>query len=312
MDGYPKKNGGVGVNVNKKKVITLGVISFIAAGLAGNLLFTKSQQFFRDENYEEILVIRKGKILNQYTPIVESDLETMRVENSALIDGMISSTNLPKMIGKMAWIPVANGEPLLDWKLVDTKKMLPNLDQARYEIPINEFSPMTEIRKGDFVKVWVKYSAKKQEQMIEQLGPPIEFKQTPGAASDFLFTSQVAGVKGSQGEEIFSLQAPAADATQAVGEFIDNKPETSSDTQRRLQKTYRGAPSAIPSRIIFNWTDQQYKIFAEALKYGDVQIGVYMPQAEKLTLNNKGEVESAGFPLQQESSKTQSTQQVSP
>ncbi|MED4784899.1 hypothetical protein [Brevibacillus choshinensis] len=33
---------------------------------------------------------------------------------------------------------------------------------------------MTEIRKGDHVKVWVRYSAKKQEQMIEQLGVPIE------------------------------------------------------------------------------------------------------------------------------------------
>lgn len=295
------------MNVNKKKMMGLAALSLICAGVAANLLFTKSESLFRQNNYEEILAIRPGKVLNQYTPIVETDLEIKRVEKSALIDGMISGSNLPKVIGKMAWVPIANGEPLLDWKIIDGKKLLPTLDQTRYEIPITEFTPMTEIRKGDYVKVWVRYSAKKQEQMIEQLGVPIEFKQTPGAASDFLFTSQVAGVKGSQGEEIFSLQAPAAQATQAVGEFIDNKPETSSDTQRRLQQTYRGAPSAIPSRLLFNWSDQQYKIFVEALKYGDVQVGVYMPQPNKISVDKRGKVITADNPQGTTGNQSQAT-----
>ncbi|MGG4499157.1 hypothetical protein [Brevibacillus reuszeri] len=285
------------MSVNKKKVTLYAVLSLGCAIAAGNLLFKYSEKQFIQEHYEEIIAIRPGKILNQYTPIVEGDLTIKSVQKSELIDGMMSSSNIPKMIGKMTWVPVANGEPLLDWKVVDDKKLFPNLDQARYEIPISDFTPMTEIRKGDFVKVWVRYSAKKQEQMIEQLGPPIEFKQTSGAASDFLFTSQVAGVKGSQGEEIFSMLAPIVESTQAVGEFIDNKPENSSDTQRRLQQTYRGAPTAIPSRMLFNWSDEQYKIFVEALKYGDVQIGVYMPQAEKITLGNSGKIEIVDIPF---------------
>lgn len=272
--------------INKKKLTLLAALSIICAGVAANLLYTKSEDLFVENNYEEVLAVRQGKILNQYTPIVETDLEIKKIEKSALIDGMIAGSNFSKIIGKMTWMPIANGEPILDWKLIDGKKMLPSVDQTRYEIPISDFTPMTEIRKGDYVKLWVRYSAKKQEVMNEQLGKPIEFKQTPGAASDFLFTSQVAGVKGSQGEEIFSLQVPVAQATQAVGEYIDNKPETSSDTQRRLQQTYRGAPSAIPNRLLFNWTDEQYKIFAEALKYGDVQIGVYIPDQEKLSVEN--------------------------
>ncbi|WP_289142875.1 hypothetical protein [uncultured Brevibacillus sp.] len=79
------------------------MLSLGRAIAAGNLLFKYSEKPFIQEHYEEIIAIRPGKILNQYTPIVEADLTIKRVKKSELIDGMMSSSNIPKMIGKMTW-----------------------------------------------------------------------------------------------------------------------------------------------------------------------------------------------------------------
>ncbi|MBO8163918.1 MAG: hypothetical protein H0Z34_09420 [Brevibacillus sp.] len=256
------------MKLNKRTIGLLFALSSMLSGGALYLGYDYVKQTASEQQYTSVLAIKEGKLLMAYTPIVESDLTYKKIPVSQYVTGMLSDPE--DVVGKTTWLPIGEGEPIFDWKLTDGK-LLPKKDEARYEIPLTDFTPMSEIRRGDFVKVWVKYRPMDQE-YLEELSEPKFFTKTNDSA-DMLFTSQVVAVKDGAGAEVFTL-TPSQASTQAFADLMDNQ-QVSSNAQNRLAATYRGQPDTMPARLIFNWTDDQFKAFVEARKYGEVQIGVY-------------------------------------
>ncbi|WP_019123892.1 SAF domain-containing protein [Brevibacillus massiliensis] len=256
------------MKINKR---TISILFFLSSALSAGAIYL-GYDYVRtsaaEAQYTSVLAIKEGKLLQAYTPIIQSDLVYKKIPVNQYAKGML--VNPEDVIGKTTWLPIGEGEPIFDWKLTDGK-LLPQKDEARYEIPLTDFTPMSEIRRGDHVKVWVKYRPMNEEH-LEELGEPKFFTKTNDSA-DMLFTSQVVAVKDGAGAEVFSLSPPQA-STQAFADLMDNQ-QVSSTAQNRLTETYRGQPDTMPARLIFNWTDKQFQAFVEARKYGDVQIGVY-------------------------------------
>lgn len=259
--------------INRRKVLFLLFVCIVLTIVSVQVFMTFARDILLEKEYVSIVTVKKGRVIESYSPILLEDLEIREVEKTSILEGSFSDTAIQKIIGKQSWITMADGEPILEWKLFDDKKLLPQKNEARYEIPIQDLTLMTEIRRGDFVKLWVSYKMNDPEAMQEQLGKPTFFKQT-NASVDFLFESRVVGVKGSQGQEIFSMQPPELQAANELSSSTKEK-QNGNEMQKRLEQTYRGQPSDIPNRLIFNWTDEQYRVFAEAQKYGEIQIGVF-------------------------------------
>lgn len=243
----------------------LSVLCALLSFFALRVFYNYSYQKFKEGEYISILAVKKGEMIEAYSPIMASDLEKIRVEKTTAMNGTFDETDLGKVVGAISWVPMGDGEPILKWKLFDEKKLLPKENETRYEIPVQDLTLVTEIRRGDIVKLWIQYNEGGQEQNVEKTIKPVFFQKT-NRAVDFLFEAQVAGVKGSKGQEIYSLPA-TGHAAASLDENMTN------DVQGRLQQTYRGQPSDLPDRLVFNWTDEQYRIFAEAQKFGKIQIG---------------------------------------
>ncbi|WP_139490081.1 SAF domain-containing protein [Brevibacillus dissolubilis] len=188
------------MNINKKVLIPSLILSTGLSLVTLYLGYQQAEQSFQSREYTQVVTVKQGKMIQPYSPIIPSDLDYKEVPKSQVLPGSIIQTD--QIIGKVAWMPMGSGETVLDWKLMDGK-LLPKKQEARYEIELSEFTPMSEIRRGDFVKVWINYSELDPEKLIE-LGDPRYFQKTNDTA-DLLFTSQVVAVKdGSGGGSFFA------------------------------------------------------------------------------------------------------------
>jgi hypothetical protein len=130
--------------------------------------------------------------------------------------------------------------------------------------------PVTELRKGDFVKIWVRY---KPHTELEALPQPVHFTKSDQSA-ELLFESQLATVEDSNGIEIYTLKPKLIpDADQVNDPLFHGSKASSYVDQERRYRDYRAQPSSVPAYIGLNLTDQQYLLLTEAMHYGTVQIG---------------------------------------
>lgn len=226
-----------------------------------------------ESNFVNVVAVKPRHMIEPYTPILESDLTYLPMAKDHLIPGVITSPT--NVIGKQTYQRVGELAPILDWQLTD-EKFLPNIgaSELQYEFPLSDFAPLTVIRKGDVVGVWVKYREQDETITAEGVHVPKEptlFKKTNPAA-DLLFTTVVAGIKDGEGSEVFSLKPPRF-SSQVIGQAIEQA-DTGSDTQDRLASSFRGKPTKTPAKLLMNLTEQQVKILQEAKQHGDWLVGV--------------------------------------
>lgn len=231
------------------------------------------QKQILESNFVSVVAVKPGSIIEPYTPITQADLTYLPMSKNYLIPGHI--TDPSKVIGKQTYQKVGELSPILDWQLTDGK-FLPNTveGELQYEFPLSEFAPLTVIRKGDVVGVWVKYRDPEEIVTPEGISIPKEptlFQKTNPAA-DLLFTTVAAGIKDGEGAEVFSLKPPRL-SSQVVGQTIEAV-DSGSDTQDRLAASFRGKPTKTPAKIIMNLTESQVKILEEAKQYGEWLVGV--------------------------------------
>lgn len=248
----------------------LGVVISTAGGYLGYKVLQKN---IVESNFVNVVAVKPGHIIEPYTPILDTDLTFLPMANNYLIPGVV--TDPSRVIGKQTYQRVGELSPILDWQLTE-EKFLPDRSKGelQYEFPLSDFAPLTVIRKGDVVGVWVKYREPEDEineQGIHVPKEPTLFKKTNPAA-DLLFMTVAAGIKDGEGAEVFSLKPPRF-SSQVVGQAIEQV-DTGSDTQDRLAASFRGKPTKTPAKLVMNLTEQQVKILEEARQYGDWLVGV--------------------------------------
>jgi hypothetical protein len=259
--------------MKKQTLIVICIISFILAG----------SSFFAATRYLEALAAKKlfapvvkvalGKEISPYEPITREDVVVVQEAVDEILPQSV--TKLEDVLGKRSTQTIYEGEQVLASKLTDNQ-LLPEAGEARYEFPLTSIQPLTELRKGDYVKVWVKY---KSIHELENLPLPQHFEKTNDTA-ELLFEGQLATVRDSNGIEIYTLKPnllPSPDQMDAVFNGSREQPLQHGDKRYR---DYRVQPTALPAFIGFNLTDEQYVKLTEAMTYGIVQVGHIMVSEE--------------------------------
>lgn len=260
--------------INRRKQILNMLLGFTVAAGSTYLLFRTMDQAITQHNYVNVVAVKPGHMIEPYMPILASDLTYLPMAKDHVIPGTF--TDPAKVVGKRTYQKVGELSPILDWQLTDNKFLPdPAKGELQYEFPVNDFAPLTVIRTGDVVGIWVKYRDDSEEVITPEgvtiKKEPTLFKKTnPGA--DLLFTTVAAGIKDGEGAEVFSLKPPKL-SSQVIGQAIENI-DTGSDTQDRLAASYRGKPTKAPAKVLLNLTPQQVKVLQEAKQYGDWLMGV--------------------------------------
>ncbi len=255
--------------MKKQTLLVIGTISLILAGICFYSATKYLDDLAQERLYAPVVKVADGKELSPFQPITRDDVVVIQEKKDAMLPGSIAS--LDEVLGKRSIQTIFSGEQVLAQKLTDGY-LLPETGQARYEFPLSLMMPVTEVRRGDDVKVWVKY---KNSHELATLPAPAHFTKSNDAA-DLLFESQLATVKDSSGIEIYTLKPsilPQADQVENPF-FHASKAQNLTDTERRV-RDYRAQPSALPAFVGFNLTDQQFLILTEAINYGTIQIGHY-------------------------------------
>lgn len=255
---------------------TLFLICLISFLLAGSSFYAATQYIdamAAERLFAPVVKVAQGKEIAPYEPITREDVVLISEEVDEILPG--SARDLESVIGKRSVQTIYEGEQMLTSKLTDTQ-LLPEKGQARYEFPLMYIQPLTELRKGDHVKIWVKYKPMTE---LQGLPDPVQFTKTNDTA-EFLFESQLVSVRDSNGIEIYTLKpslVPSPDHMDAVFNGSREKPMQNGEKRYR---DYRVQPTALPAFVGFNLTDQQYVILSEAMSYGMLQIGHIMVTKE--------------------------------
>ncbi|WP_232699075.1 SAF domain-containing protein [Brevibacillus daliensis] len=253
----------------KKK--TLLIICLLSLLLAVGSFYAATKyidQLVHETMFAPVVKVASGKQIQPFQPITRADLVVDHEEMDEIIPG--SFAKIEDVIGKQSMQTIFGGEQLIEEKLREGY-LLPQRGEARYEIPVTNLMPLTELRKGDHVKVWIKY---KQASEIETLPAPSHFKMQ-NTSADLLFESQLVTVKDNNGFEIYSIQPQILpDAGNMTKTFFEASKSTPLNEVEKRYYDYRAQPSAIASFVGFNLTDQEYVILAEAMQYGIIQIGL--------------------------------------
>lgn len=227
--------------------------------------------------YTAVVKVAPGKQIQAFEPITREDLVIVQAPIETIQKG--AATTVEGIIGKYPIQTIFEGEQIISPKLEDTY-LLPKPNEARYEFSLTSIMPITELRKGDGIKVWVRYKPKSE---LEQLPEPTFFQKNNSTAT-LLFDSQLVTVKDSNGIEIYTLKPQLIpNNTQVENPFFNGTQAANLvDTERRF-RDYRAQPSAVPSSIGLNLTDKEYQMLCEAMNYGTIQIGhVMVAKGEKL------------------------------
>ncbi|QRG67845.1 SAF domain-containing protein [Brevibacillus choshinensis] len=256
---------------------TLFLICLISFLLAGSSFYAATQYIdamAAERLFAPVVKVAQGKEIAPFEPITREDVVLISEEVDEILPG--SARDLESVIGRRSVQTIYEGEQLLTAKLTDTQ-LLPEKGQARYEFPLMYIQPLTELRKGDHVKIWVKYKPLTE---LQGLPDPVQFTKTNDTA-EFLFESQLASVRDSNGVEIYTLKpslVPSPDHMDAVFNGSREKPMQNGEKRYR---DYRVQPTALPAFVGFNLTDQQYVKLSEAMSYGMLQVGHVMATKEQ-------------------------------
>ncbi|WP_019123117.1 SAF domain-containing protein [Brevibacillus massiliensis] len=253
--------------MKKQTLLVIGIVSFILAGICFFAATKYVHVLAEEQLFTPIVKVAQGKKIEPFEPITRSDLVLEKVAASEVMPGSLQS--IDSVVGKRSIQPIYPGEQIIEQKLLDGH-LLPDQGKARYEFPLTWMIPITELRKGDFVKVWVRY---KPSQELETLPPPTYFQKSNPAA-ELLFESQLVTVKDSNGIEIYTLKPQILPNATEMDDAFFNRTKTGQfvDGERRYHD-YRAQPSSVPAYIGLNLTDQQYLCLTEAMHYGALQIG---------------------------------------
>ncbi|WP_289141469.1 SAF domain-containing protein [uncultured Brevibacillus sp.] len=256
---------------------TLFLICLISFLLAGSSFYAATQYIdvmAAERLFAPVVKVAPGKEISPFEPITQDDVVLVQEEIDEILPD--SARDLESVLGKRSTQSIYEGEQLLTQKLTDSL-LLPEKGQARYEFPLLAIQPLTELRKGDRVKIWVKY---KTIHELQDYPDPLQFKKTNDTA-ELLFESQLASVRDSNGIEIYTLKPsllPSPEHMDAVFNGSRQKPLLNSEKRYR---DYRVQPTALPAFVGFNLTDQQYVILNEAMTYGVLQVGHIMVSKEQ-------------------------------
>jgi len=249
---------------------TLFLISIISLFLAAGCLYAATHyldSLAKEKLFTKVVKVAKGKKILPFQPITTQDVVLELEEVDEIQQGAVQS--LDEVLGKQSIQSIFAGEQVLAQKLKDGY-LLPAKGKARYEFPLSTIMPITELRKGDFVKVWVRYKSPSEMQML----PAPKYFSKSNSSADLLFESQLVTVKDTNGIEIYTLQPQLLPDADQMGDtfFKASKANQYVDSERRYWD-YRSQPSAVPSYVGFNLTDNQYQKLTEAMHYGTVQFG---------------------------------------
>lgn len=260
--------------MKKQTLFLICLISFLLAGSSFYAATQYIEAMAAERLFAPVVKVAQGKEIAPFEPITREDVVLVSEEVDEILPG--SARDVESVVGKRSVQTIYEGEQLLTNKLTDTQ-LLPEKGQARYEFPLMYIQPLTELRKGDHVKIWVKYKPMTE---LQGLPDPIQFSKTNDTA-EFLFESQLASVRDSNGIEIYTLKPsllPSPDHMDAVFNGSREKPMQNGEKRYR---DYRVQPTALPAFVGFNLTDQQYVILSEAMSYGMLQVGHIMVTKEQ-------------------------------
>ncbi|USG65983.1 SAF domain-containing protein [Brevibacillus ruminantium] len=252
--------------MKKQTLFIISIISFILAGSCFYAATRYIEVLTLERLYAPVVKVAPGKEISPFEPITKADIVLVQEEIDEILPDSIS--DLESVIGKRSTQTIYAGEQLLKRKLTDDQ-LLPEKGMARYEFPLTFFNPVTELRKGDHVKVWVTYKSPSE---LEHLPEPSHFVKSNGTA-DLLFTTQLATVRDSNGTEIYTIKPsplPSPDHMDAI--FNGSRERPLLNGEKRFHD-YRSQPTALASFIGLNLTDHQFTAISEAFLYGVVQIG---------------------------------------
>lgn len=256
---------------------TLLVICFISFLLAGSSFYAATEYIdamAAEKLFAPVVKVAAGKQIAAFEPITQDDVILVQEEVDEILPG--SARELDAVLGKRSMQVIFEGEQLLTEKLTDSQ-LLPDKGEARYEIPLQSIHPLTELRKGDHVKIWVKYKSISE---LQDYPAPLQFRKTNDTA-DLLFESQLVSVRDNNGIEIYTLKPsllPSPDQMDSIFHGSREKPLLNGEKRYR---DYRVQPTALPAFIGFNLTDEEYLILSEAMSYGMLQVGHIMVSKEQ-------------------------------
>lgn len=260
--------------MKKQTLLLISLISFLLAGSSFYAATRYIDAMAAERLFAPVVKVAQGKEISPFEPITKDDVVVVQEEVDEIMLG--SARDVESVVGKRSMQSMYEGEQLLTNKLTDTQ-LLPEKGKARYEFPLTSIQPLTELRKGDHVKIWVKYKSITE---LHDFPAPVQFNKTNDTA-ELLFESQLASVRDSNGIEIYTLipsLLPSPDHMDAVFNGSREKPLLNNEKRYR---DYRVQPTALPAFVGFNLTDQQYVILMEAMTYGMLQVGHIMVTKEQ-------------------------------
>lgn len=260
--------------MKKKTLTTIGTISFLLAAGCFYAATVYIDGLAQEKLFAPVVKVVSGREIAPYEPITRDDVMIEQEEVDEILPD--SYQRLEDVLGKRSMQPLFGGEQVLKQKLKDNQ-LLPGPKQARYEFPLTLMMPVTEVRKGDFIKVWVKY---KPAAELESLPQPVTFVRSNQSA-ELLLEGQLATVKDSNGTEIYTLKPSLFSQREQVENPFFHASETGKSLdQERRYRDYRVQPTSIPAYIGLNLTDQEYLKLTEAMQYGVIQIGTFVVSRE--------------------------------
>ncbi|MGC5328618.1 SAF domain-containing protein [Brevibacillus sp. SYSU BS000544] len=263
--------------MRKKTLLYIGFVSLLLS--IGCFVAAKNylDELAHDKLYGPVVKVATGREILPYEPISTNDLLLVQEPTDNIQKG--AATSIESLLGKRVIQTIYEGEQIIPIKL-ESGHLLPEAGEARYEFPLTSIMPVTELRKGDLVKVWVRYKGQSE---LENMQPPSFFKMDNPVAT-LLFQSQLATVKDSSGIEIYTLKPQLIPTNSQVDNpFFHGSSVSKTLESERRYRDYRAQPSAVPAYVGFNLTDQQYQIISEAMSYGMVQIGHVMDRGKEGT-----------------------------
>lgn len=259
-------------------MLLIGCVSFLLAAGCMYAAVQYLEVLAQKRSVIPVVKVAPGREISPLVPISRDDI--ILVHEPVESVHQHSFRTIESVIGKRSIQVLYPDEQIIRETLTDDY-LLPQKGQARYEFPLSSIMPVTELRKGDYVKVWVRYRTAAE---LETLPPPKHFQRKDPSA-ELLFVSQLATVKDSNGVEIYTIQMqPLTGEGGKIQNpfFHGSKLQTTSDTEKRY-RDYRSQPSSLPAFIGFNLSDEQYRMLAEAMHYGTIQVGHVAVQEEGKT-----------------------------
>ncbi|HZG16169.1 MAG TPA: SAF domain-containing protein [Candidatus Bathyarchaeia archaeon] len=260
--------------MKKRTLITVGFFSLLLAAGSFYMATNYIDSLAHEKLFSPVVKVSSQTEIAPYEPITSEDVVLVQEEADEIMED--AATTLEQVVGKRAMQPLYPGEQVLQQKL-KVGHLLPEKGQARYEFPLTSIMPTTELRKGDYVKIWVKYRPQSE---LDTLPAPTAFRKTNSSA-ELLFQSQLVTVKDNNGIEIYTLKPRLIPQGDQISDSLFNGSEAQKYTDgERRYRDYRAQPSSLAAYLGFNLTDQQYMTIIEAMNYGTIQIGHIMVAKE--------------------------------